>query len=259
MIRGGMIEGITFRFSYLSTLIGNIIYLIVIYFLWKSIFASSMRDTVNGMNFNETMIYLVIAVAISNFIEVQVVWEMERIFQSGKIILDITKPISFPRYLFFQMMGRRVDYFITIFIPMFIIIFFMTDGFIKIGLNLVFFFISLCIAIVISYFIDFIIGLIVFYTHSTWGINTMKSVIISLCSGALIPLSFFPPKIKNIMDLLPFKAIYDIPINTLISGDLDVFNWVKLFAFQVFWCIILMIIGICFWNKSKKAIVINGG
>ena len=49
LTRAGIIEGLQFRASAAVMVAGNILYLIVVYFLWKSIYASSGQDIVNGM------------------------------------------------------------------------------------------------------------------------------------------------------------------------------------------------------------------
>ena len=89
LTRAGIIETLQFRLSFVVMVIGNLLYLIVIYFLWKAIYASSGTDTVNGMTFTDTLIYLVLATALFNFMEMYAVWEIGRNIQSGKIVLDL--------------------------------------------------------------------------------------------------------------------------------------------------------------------------
>lgn len=254
-----MLEGLSFKASYVASLIGNILYIITIYYLWKSIFSYSPRNTINGINFNETIIYLILAASIRNCVEVQVVWEMDNIFQSGKIIMSLIKPVPFHKYLFYVMLGRRIDYFIVIFIPVLIGVAIITNGYFKLGINVVLFLVNFILAIIISYLIDFIVGLIVCYTNSTWGINAMKEIIISFLSGAIIPLQFYPHSIGRLVNILPFKAIYDIPISTLSNMRSDITIWGQELLFQLVWCIVLYFLCIYFWNKSRSAIVINGG
>ena len=46
MTRAGMLEQLQFRLGSVTTIAGNLIYLVLIYFLWKSIFASAGTDVV---------------------------------------------------------------------------------------------------------------------------------------------------------------------------------------------------------------------
>ena len=70
LTRVGMMEKLHYRLGTFVTLFGNLIYLVLIYFLWKAIYASSGSDVVNGMTLNDTLVYLVLATALFNFLEV---------------------------------------------------------------------------------------------------------------------------------------------------------------------------------------------
>ena len=89
LTRAGIIESLQFRLGTLVIVLGNMLYLIVVYFLWKAIYDSSGTDVVNGMTFSDTLIYLVLATALFNFMEMYFVWEMGRNIQCGKIVLDL--------------------------------------------------------------------------------------------------------------------------------------------------------------------------
>lgn len=85
LTRAGIIESLQFRLGTLVIVAGNLLYLIVVYFLWKAIYASVGTGIVNGMTFSDTLIYLVLATALFNFMEMYIVWEIGRSVQSGKI------------------------------------------------------------------------------------------------------------------------------------------------------------------------------
>ena len=78
LTRVSIMDFMQFRLSAFVMLIGNIIYLIVIYNLWKAIYASVDNATINGMSFNDTMIYLVLASAQFTFMEAYLVLMMSR-------------------------------------------------------------------------------------------------------------------------------------------------------------------------------------
>ena len=51
LTRMGIIEALHYRLSLYVKIIGNLLYLILIYYLWKAIFHSAGTDVVNGMTF----------------------------------------------------------------------------------------------------------------------------------------------------------------------------------------------------------------
>ena len=254
-------ESLQYRLGTFVTLFANLIYLALVYFLWKAIYASSGKDVVNGMTFSDTMIYLILATALFNFLEMFIVWDMSRAIQSGKIILDLLKPMRYRTYTFWSYSGSHVVLFVLTFIPTFIVVCFITHGAIPMGINLLYFAISTLLALIINFNIEMIVATVCLYTESTWGINIVKETIVLLLSGASIPLAFFPEKARAVVSMLPFRAVYDIPLSILLkkNGSDTTQGLLNLMALQVVWIVILGLAGIAFWNHSVKKITVNGG
>lgn len=259
LTRAGIIESLQFRLSMLIIFVGNLLYLIVIYFLWKAIYASSGQEVVNGMTFSDTLIYLVLASAIFNFIEMYTVWEMGRAIQSGNMVLNLLKPMEYRKYLFWSFSGTFVTQFFFTFLPTFIVVAIVTNGSIQFGFNLLYFVISIVMAIVINYNIDFFVGTICLYTESIWGINIMKQVLVLLLSGATVPIAFFPETFKKIVYCLPFQSIYNAPLSLLLGKDMPVSEAMTTLGIQLLWCVVMMILSRLFWKSSLKQITVNGG
>ncbi|MBR6384898.1 MAG: ABC-2 family transporter protein [Ruminococcus sp.] len=259
LTRAGIIESLQFRLGTLVMIIGNVLYLTVIYFLWDSIYKSSGTDIVNGMTFTDTLIYLVLATALFNFMEMYTVWEIGRNIQSGKIVLDLLKPMEYRSYLFWSYSGSFVTQFFFTFLPTFIIVGLVTHGAIPMGINLLFFVISVIMAIIINYSIDFLVGTICLYTESIWGINIMKQVIVLLLSGATVPIAFFPEPFKTIVNYLPFQSIYNAPLTILLNGNPEMQDVLTILGTQLIWCVVMTVLSKLFWKASLRQITVNGG
>ncbi|MBR4200666.1 MAG: ABC-2 family transporter protein [Oscillospiraceae bacterium] len=259
LTRAGMIEALQFRLSFIMIAVGNVLYLIVVYFLWKSIYASAGTDVVSGMTFTDTLIYLVLATALFNFMEMYTVWEIGRSIQSGKIVLDLLKPIEYRKYLFWSYTGSFVTQFFLTFLPTFIIVAAVTHGAIPLGINLLFFVLSVVMAVSVNYSIDFLVGTICLYTESIWGINIMKQVIVLLLSGATVPLAFFPEGLRKIVMLLPFQSVYNAPLTLLLDGSPQTGTVLKTLGTQLFWCVTMTLLSKLFWKLSLRKITVNGG
>lgn len=259
LTRAGIIESLQFRLGTVVMVIGNLLYLIVIYFLWKSIYASSGTDVVNGMTFTDTLIYLVLATALFNFMEMYTVWEMGRNIQSGKIVLDLLKPMEYRQYLFWSYSGSFVTQFFFTFLPTFIVVSVVTHGAVPLGTNLLYFAASVVLAVLINYSIDFIVGTICLYTESIWGINIMKQVIVLLLSGSTIPIAFFPEPLKTVVYYLPFQSIYNAPLTLLLGRNPKPETVITTLGTQFLWCVGMILLGKLFWKVSLRQITVNGG
>lgn len=259
LTRAGILETMQYRLALFVMVIGNLLYLTLTYFLWKAIFASSGSDVVNGMTFEMTMVYLVLATSLYGVVELYLVWEIGRAIQKGKIVLDLLRPMKYKRYLFFANSGTLVVNFFMTFIPTFVIVLLITGKTIALGWNLLFFLVAGILSIIINYNIDFIVGTICLYTESIWGINIMKQVIVSLLSGAAIPLAFFPEKLARVVNFLPFRAIYDTPLTLLLDSNPDLRTVGIKLGISVFWVVVISIISNLFWKISIKQVTVNGG
>jgi ABC-2 type transport system permease protein len=259
LIRAGMLDMLQWRVHVFITLIGNLIYLIIIYNLWQAIYASSPQDTVNGMTFTDTMIYLVLAAAIFNVLSLWIVWEMGNEIQSGGMILNLIRPLEYRSHQLFSCMGANVMNLFMMFIPTFVVVSIVTGGAIPLGLNLVYFLIALFLGLLINFHIDFFVGTICIYTESTWGVDAAKNIIVMLLSGAVIPLAFFPENFRNIVQFMPFQAIYNIPLRILTGHVTGIKEILTLFGVQLFWVAVMYIASGLFWKQSIKKITINGG
>ena len=259
LTRAGFIECLQYRLGMFSTIIGNLFYLIVMYFLWKAIYASADTDIVNGMTFLDTIIYLVLATAMFNFMEMYIVWEIGGSIQSGSISLYLMKPLEYRKYIFWENSGSLVSKFFFTFLPTIIVVTVITHGTIQFGINLFFFLVSLIMAMYINYCIDFFVGTLCLYTESIWGINIMKQMIVMLLSGATIPIAFFPNNLKTIVYYLPFQSIYNAPLSVLLDENLKTQTLMTIFGLQLFWCIVMTLFSRYFWKVSSKQITVNGG
>ena len=261
LTRAGVIESMQFRLGTFVTLFGNLIYLALVYFLWKAIYDSSASNVVNGMTFYDTMIYLILATAIFNFLEMFIVWDMSRAIQSGEIIMHLLKPMKYRLYTFWSYSGSHVISFFLTFVPTFVVVGIITKGAVPMGWNLLFFVVSLVLALIINFNIEMLVAPICLYTESTWGINIVKETIVLLLSGATIPLAFFPEGLRRVVEYLPFRAVYDIPLTILLkkNGTDSLEGLLPALGIQLAWCIVLTIAGNLFWNHAVKRITVNGG
>jgi len=259
LTRAGLLEALQWRASVFIQLIGNVIYLLIIYNLWQAIYASSPEETVNGMTFTDTMVYLVLAMTIFNMLNTFVVWMMSSEIRDGSIILNLVRPMEYRTFTFFNVLGGDAVVLFMLLLPTFVIVSIITNFAIPLQLNLLWFIPALVLARMISFYIDFFVGTVCLYTESTWGIDMAKEVLILLMSGAVIPLAFFPDWLRTIAEFLPFQAIYNIPLQILMGRATTASELLPMFGVQLFWVAILHLASGLFWKKSVKIITVNGG
>jgi ABC-2 type transport system permease protein len=257
ILRGSVILGLIYRLGFIFTIFGNIIYICVAYFLWRSIYSHS--KTMHGLTFNEAFIYVALGSTVFILLKTYADWAITREINEGKIAVYLTKPLDYQLYWLCMSLGYTLTSLVAITVPTILLLTLVFKVNITFGLGLVFFPLSLLLAFIISFNLDYIVGLLAFYTESTWGLSMTKEIIVTVLSGALLPLQFFPASIQKILLWLPFQAIYYSPLAMISqpSQSWDVF--LPILAVQFLWVFISFIVTRLFYRQAIKILRVSGG
>ena len=249
--------GLVYRFGFLFGIVGNLVYLGVAYYLWKSIYRYA--DVIRGLTFNETFIYVAHGSAIFILLKTYADWIIHYEIREGAIAMYLTKPIDYQIYALFANFGALLMNLSAITVPTALVMLFVFKVNFVFGPGLFLFPISLLLAFLISFSIDYFVGLIGFYSESVWGLSITKEIIVTVFSGALIPLQFFPDAIQRVLYWLPFQAIYHTPLMMLTRPNqgLDVF--LSMILVQLLWAGLLFLLARLFYNQAIKVLRIAGG
>jgi len=98
-----------------------------------------------------------------------------------------------------------------------------------------------------------------FYTDSVWGFGTTKDILVTVLSGALIPLQFFPDAMRNVLFWLPFQAIYHTPLMLVTKPDQSWEILLTMLSIQFIWVVVLFAATQLFYNQAIKVLRIGGG
>jgi ABC-2 type transport system permease protein len=257
IVKTSFMTGLSYRLHFLFTFITGIFYTIVIYFLWKSIYAAN--QSLQGMTFNQAFLYVAFAGAINVLFRYWTDWQISHEIIDGQIASFLIKPIDYELRMFSESLGYVLSNFVLTTAPTVFIVVVILQIPVQVGWNLVFFLLSVPMAYVLSFLLDYMVGLTSFYTESIWGLVTSKDVIVMVLSGALIPVQFFPEWLQKIVLYLPFQAIYNVPLTMLTDTTLGVADYLPMMAVQVFWIAALYTISRLFWSQAVKAVTVNGG
>ncbi len=255
--RATFMVGLVYRFGFLFNIVGNIVYLGVAYYLWRSIYRYS--DIIRGLTFNETFLYVGVGSAVFILLKTYADWFIHHEIREGNIAIYLTKPIDYQTYNLFANLGSLLMNLLAISLPTAIMLAFVFRVKVHFGIGLFLFPISLLLAFLVSFSIDYFIGLMAFYSESVWGLSTTKEIIVTVFSGALIPLQFFPDAIQKVLYWLPFQAIYHTPLMMLTRPDQGWDVFLPMIAIQVVWAVVLFVAARLFYNQAIKVLRIAGG
>ena len=230
---------ISYKANAILFMFGDFLMLAVTYYLWKAIYGSTIETVLNGFTFNEMIIYLFISFLTSVMISVD---------------------INYEKRMFFQGLGNVLYNFVIIFIIAFSVttfLFYKFFGYISI-LRIFIYFISIILGIIINFYFSYIFGLISFKITNMWGLSQIMQAIINLLSGTLIPIAFFPKWAQVINNFLPFSSAIYTP-SMIYLGKINGMDILFALGLQLFWAIILMIVGKKMWKCLITSLTILGG
>lgn len=186
--------------------------------------------------------------------------------RTGEVAYRLTRPISIYGFYFARVLGQKVTALCTrsLFQVVAIFLLFPVLGIARYGMEppavslLPFLIPSLALAVLLSVAIHNFIYMSAFWMISVRGAATMAYAIISLFSGLLVPLSFFPPTFGRFARLLPFSGIYDTPA-MVYTGTISPAEAAGGIAHQVLWLGIIVVAGAALARRGTARLEVAGG
>jgi ABC-2 type transport system permease protein len=229
----------------------------IAYYLWRSIFQG--RSELHGMTFNQTFIYVALASSIFVLFKTWSDWIMADEIKTGSISMILVKPINLQWYVMARSAGFALLNLVTITVPTLLFLLLVFRVQVGTGVGLFFFPAAVIFAFLLSTTIDYIIGLTCFYTESIWGISSTKEILILFLSGSLIPLPFFPERLQKFLSLLPFQAMYHLPLSMLVDPGQPLQYYGKSLLIQLFWVCLLVVLARLYYKQAVKVLRVSGG
>ena len=124
--------------------------------------------------------------------------------------------------------------------------------------ELVAYLISCVLSMFIYVLFDFCFGMIAFFTSYIFGMQLVKSAILSFLTGQLIPLSFFPDAVQNVFSFLPFSSMVYTP-TMIYLGRYTGKALILALGKQMLWVVLLYLLGSVIWKQVTKRLVVLGG
>jgi ABC-2 type transport system permease protein len=250
---------LAYRSAYWVTLINMLVRLFAVGALWDAL-ARSRPDALD-VSREAIVTYGMLAVLLAQIFtwwDGPQVYIAERVRQ-GTITADLRLPIAFPFQMFAHSLGSSLAQAIGFLAPgyLFALLFFN----LQLPVSAVaagFFLASVALGYVLIFQLNFLIGLITFYTLRLVGIQHAYHGVISLLSGAVVPIWLFPDALQPLLNVLPFRGLFTTPLSIYIgqvSGE-------GLWAGIVHQGISIVCLAICIalsWKYTYRRIVIQGG
>jgi len=261
LIKMRFINGIQYRVAAIAGIITQFAF----GFMFISMYLAFYRTnpTVFPMEVSELVSYIWIQQA---FIMLFVTWFFEAdIFSaitSGGIAYELARPMDLYNKWFCQCVASRVARAVLRCLPILFIGFILPAPYrLVLPANAMHFFLFLlssilALGVVVAF--GMLIYIATFYTMSPIGVRIIFAVFADFMAGQVVPLPFFPNGFRQVAELLPFAAMQNMPLR-IYSGNITGTSALYGILLQVFWLVVLLIIGKAWMRSTLKKVVVQGG
>lgn len=236
-------------------------------FLWFAVYHSSTSEIIQGFTMKDMIVYQVF-INIFSFVTFDgtTAGTIHDEIKDGSIAMSFIKPISYRVRFIFSNLGAFSMLALLFGLPCFTISYlvFYLVGYIEVTSiwaflwHVALFLIAQVLATMLNDAVNYIFGVLCFYTMASFGLEQIKGVIISFLSGTLLPLSFFPGVWSTILNASPFAGMAQNPILILL-GKMDFLTALTKIGLSIIWILVLEMLGALLFKRASKKITVQGG
>ena len=250
-------ETFTYRFSFLTYRIRNILQILTIYYLWT--FFIPQNTTFLGYSQSQMLTYVLGTMIVSSVVMATRSQAIGNDINQGNLSSFLLKPMNYFGYWFARDLGdKTVNFFfsITELVLLFILLhppfFLQTDPFFLIMAIL-----SICFGTLLYFYFSVLMGCFGFWSNEVWGPRFVFYQIIMFFSGSLFPLDILPKTLYSVLELLPFNYLIYFPLKIYL-GDLSAIAIVKGLIITTVWIGIVHYLTTIVWQKGLKVYTAYG-
>lgn len=244
-------NGLVYRLNFLMWRIRLILGLLTAYFLWTAVFAGP--DTLFGYSQSAMITYILIASLIQSLVLSTRSIDLAGIINSGDLSNILTKPINNFWYWLSRDIADKILNLIFAAAELTILYFLLRPPLVLPPLIPLILLVLLILPLstFLYYLINYLFGLLGFWTPEVWAPRFLLFVILQFVAGSLFPLDVLPQSIQKIIFFTPFPYLIFFPTQ-LYLGKLTGPAVTTGILASVFWIVVFTLIVKITWNKGLK-------
>lgn len=185
--------------------------------------------------------------------------EIAESVQSGQIATDLYRPLDYQIYWLFQDLGRALYHLVMRGVPPFVVAALVFDLRLpEQPVTWLAFAASVALAVIVSFAMRFMVNLSSFWIIDVRGVHALGAALWTSLSGFIIPIAFFPDALRDVIRLLPFVAMIEMPIEVFLEHARGV-DLLATLAIQAAWAGVLLLAGRFVLATATRKLVVQGG
>ncbi len=250
--------GFTHVFAYRAEVAIQLVSISIVAMLNGSLWtvATQGRAAIDGVPTLDLRASVLVGWVAVSFVATRVNEDIGRRFRDGQIGADLLRPMSLQRFCYARDLGRALASLFLQSAPLFLACFFLFDVPLPTrastwALTLL----SLLLGHATNYGLSFLVGVASLPLQNISGLTHLKGTLVSVFSGALIPLELFGPALRPIVYALPFRGMANTPATLFLERA----EAGPLLLQQAAWALALTFVGTLAWRAAARSLTVQGG
>ncbi|WP_435840825.1 ABC transporter permease [Streptomyces cinnamoneus] len=186
--------------------------------------------------------------------------ELQERIRSGDIAVDLYRPADLQLWWLandlgravFQLLGRGV-------VPLLVGALCFELALPSDPLTWLVFLLSVLLGVVVGFGLRYLVALCAFWLLDGSGVNTLNGLLSIFFSGTLLPLAVFPGTFGEIVRMLPWAAMLQVPADVLLGRHGGAGGVAAALGFQAVWAVLLLAAGRSVQAVATRKVVVQGG
>jgi len=250
-------RSIAYRVEYFTALLNAFLYIFIFTSVWKVLIPE--HSTVDGLSRTNMIAYAVLSTLIKATFGRNDSMLSTRI-RSGEIAVDLMKPFSFPLMYLSDTIGSSLFQIFARAIPLLIFSWVFFNISLDINAQSALLFVPLyLLSFLLFFLLSFLISSMAFYFVDLFPFWVFYYALITLTSGAIVPVDFFPEAFQKVLYATPFPYLFYVPTMILIKGTAGGLTILQLFSMYGILIGITAMLAYASYRTGLKKLAIAGG
>lgn len=254
----GFSDGLYYRTSNIMTFVSSFFVDYVKVAVWYAAVAFAAKR-INSDLINDTLLYMIIAAAISAIYRTQPATSLSAAYVNGSLIHRRVYPVSIIISNFCETLGRSMSRFIiNVFPTLLILTWDYRPSWTIVPQRIPIVLVNIVISLYFNYILFAIFDVLCFWLRDTSTLQKLKDIVFKSFSGAMFPLWFLKGTLSDISEYLPFSKQLYSPVAYLMGTMIDSSYFSNLWILTIY-SLLGTILVLLLWNKGIKRVESFGG
>ncbi len=261
LFRLRMAAGLHYRSSVFGEVICRFIWIFMEILAYHALFRAAPNGFPLGLEQTVSYVWL----QQTTFVLFKIVFSDNEIYDSinsGGIAYELVRPMGLYERWFYSAAANRLSYTLVNALPVIAVGLLLPPGWglakpatlSVLGLS----FVSAALGLGTTAAVALLMFNTLFITISHRGIKIIFTAVTDFLSGGVIPLVFFPSSIRRLVQLSPFAAMRDTPL-AIYTGSYTFSQSLAAMGLQLFWLVVLVLLGKFWMKRLLNRLVVQGG